>query len=124
MLGARRLKRGLVLESMRLCHCFTSEPSVACVNATNQGRLLFACALKTEIGEQFYVAKRDICKRLGCCARIGCRHVCHAIMRDTFLDINWIKVRGGSRCFRATALIDGRSEEHTSELQSTMYLVC
>src|SRR5882762_8614763 len=106
MLGVRRLKRGLVLESMRFRHCLTSEPSVAGVDATNQCRLFFTCALETEIGEQFYVAKRDICKRLGCRARVGCRHVCHAIMRDTFLHINWIKMRGGARCFRATALID------------------
>ena len=79
MLGVRRLKRGLVFESMRLRHCLTSEPSVAGVDTTNQCRLFFACALETEIGEQFYVAKRDICKRLGCCARIGCRHVRHRL---------------------------------------------
>src|ERR1700746_2032757 len=114
MLGVRRLKRGLVSESVRLRHRLASKASVARVNAANQGRLFFTCALETEIGEQFYVAKRDICKGLGCCARIGCRHVCHAIMRDTFLHVNWIKVRGGSRRFSATALIDGNIYEHAA----------
>src|SRR3982750_151433 len=105
MLDARRLKRGFVFESVRLRYRLTSELSVAGIDTANQRRLFFPCALQPEIGGQFYVAKRDICKRLGCCARVGCRHVCHAIMGDTLLDINWIKVRGGSRRFRATALI-------------------
>src|SRR6266513_3821821 len=107
MLGARGLKRCLVFQSMRLRYRLTGEPSVARVNATNQGGLFFTCALETEIGEQFYVAKCDICKCLSCCARVGCRHVCHAIMRDTLLHIDWIKMRGGSRRFGATPLIDG-----------------
>src|SRR5437763_4855834 len=107
MLGAPRLKWDLVFESMRLRHRLASEPSVAGVDATSYRRLVFTCALETEIGEQFYVAKCDICQGLSCCARVGCRHVCHAIMRDILLHIDWIKMRGGSRRFGATPLIDG-----------------
>src|SRR6266545_5744756 len=106
MVDKRQLKRGLVFESVRLRHRLTSKPSIACVDATNQRRLFLTCSLETEIGEQFHVTKGDIRKRMCSRARVGCGHVRHAIMRNTFLDVNWIKVRGGSRCFRAAALID------------------
>jgi hypothetical protein len=60
LIGIRRLrfaslgmtsKRGFVFESVRLRHRFTSEPTVAGVDAPNEGRLFFTRAFETQIGE-------------------------------------------------------------------------
>jgi hypothetical protein len=122
ILDKRRLKRGLVFEAVRLRHCLTSKPPVARVNATYKGGLFFTGAFKTEIGEQFHIAKRDVCERLSSRARVRRGHVCHAIMRNAFLDINWIKVCSGSRCFRAAALINGNIHQHAARLHFPQHL--
>src|SRR6266480_1618631 len=58
------LKRGFVFESVCLRDRFTSKASVAGIDPTNERRLFLTSAFETEIGEQFHVTKRDICKRL------------------------------------------------------------
>src|ERR1043166_1962496 len=108
----RRHQRSFVFKSMRFRHRSTSKPSIAGVDASNESRLLFARAVESKIGQQFHVTIGDIGKGLRSSAGIRCRHVCHAIVRNAFLDIHGIKMRGRSRCLRTAA----RSEEHTSEL--------
>ena len=79
----RALKRWLPFQAMRLGYGLASEPAIACVDPTNQCRLLSARALKTEIGQEFHVTIGDVRKRLRRGARVRCRHVCDAIMRHT-----------------------------------------
>ncbi len=45
------LERSLVFEAMRFRYCATSEPPIAGVDAADQRRLFFACALEAKVGE-------------------------------------------------------------------------
>src|SRR5256885_14232890 len=99
---------------MRLGYGLASEPAIACVDPTNECRLLFACALKAEIGQKLHVKIGDVSKRLRRGARVRCGHVCHAIMRHAFLNVNRIEMRRWSRGFTATSLINRNIYEHAA----------
>ena len=45
------LERRLVFETMRFRYRLASEPPIAGVDAANQRRLFFACALEAEVSE-------------------------------------------------------------------------
>jgi hypothetical protein len=112
ILDNRGLKWGLIFEAVRIRHCPTSKPSIACVDAANQGRLFFACAFQAEIREQFHVPVGDVSKRLRGGARVRGGHVRHAVVRNTFLNINRIEMRRWSRRFSTTALINRDVHKH------------
>src|SRR5205823_11740888 len=113
---SRSLEWSLVFEAMRLRYRLASKPSVASVDAADQRRLFFACALESEVSEQLHITIRYIGKSLcrGACVRCG--HIRHAIMRNSFLNINRIEMRGWSRCLRAAALVDRNINQHTAAL--------
>src|SRR6267378_5119270 len=95
-----------VRQTVCLSHGLNGEYSVARVHTTKQRRLFIACPFQSAISQQLDIAAGNIRQRLGSGPRISSRHVGHAIMGDTFLDINGIEVRCWPRRFRATALID------------------
>ena len=77
---------------MRLGYGLASQPAIACVDPTDQRRLFFARALEAQICEELHVTVGDVGKRLRRGARVGCGHVCHAIMRHAFFDVNRIEM--------------------------------
>src|SRR5439155_20505872 len=89
----RALKGLLPLQAVRLRYGPAGETAIERINSTDQRRLFFARALEAQIRQQLHITIRHICQCL--CRRAGVRsgHVCYAIMRDPFLDINWIEVR-------------------------------
>ena len=99
---------------MRLRHRLAGQFSVARVNSANQRRLRLACTFEAEIGEQLNITISDVGERLRGRARVSRGHVCHAVVRDAFFDINWIDMCGRSRSFRAAALINGNIDEHAA----------
>ena len=99
---------------MRLGYRLTGEPAIMRVDPTDQRRLLFARALKAEIGQQLHVTIRDIRKRLRRGARVRSGHVCHAIVRHAFFDVNGIDMRRWSRGFGANALLDRNIYEYAA----------
>ena len=109
---------------MRLGYGLASESAIVRVNATNQRWLLFARALKPEIGQELHVTIGDVRERLRRGARVRRRHVCHAIMRHAFLDVNGIEMRRWSRGFGATALINRNIYEHAAAFHLSQHYTC
>ena len=76
---------------------------------------------KTVVGDEFDIGIGDIGEGLGGSTSISTRHICDAVVKNAFLNINRIIVRGGAGSLRAATLINGDVDKDTTRAHAAKH---
>jgi hypothetical protein len=73
------------------------------------------------VGNQFDVGIGDIGEGLGGSSGISARHICNAVVKNAFLNINRIIVRGGAGSLSAATLINSDVDKDTTRAHAAKH---
>ena len=91
---------------MRLGHLLIGKLASLNIDSANKRWLFLAGFGEAVFGDEFDVGKRHIRQRLSRSAGVSAGHISDAVVDDAFLGKHGIVMRGRTRGFRATALVD------------------